>query len=202
LIEALTHTSFASENDGVESYERLEFLGDAVLELVTTEIIYSKMADESEGPMTKVRAAVVDESTLAGIAASWELPSGLRLGVGEERSGGRERPSILSDVVESVVAAVHLDGGYGAAADVIERTWSPIIDTRIDAPDVRDSRSKLQELLAKRGQQLLFEYERSGPDHAVAFVASAIVDGVVIGTGTGGSKKAAAIDAASSALER
>jgi ribonuclease-3 len=200
LETSLTHTSFASEHRGPESYERLEFLGDAVLELATTEIIYTEMGLASEGLMTKIRAAVVDESTLAVVARRWSVPQALRVGVGEERSGGRDRSSILSDVVEAILAAVYLDGGFAAAAEVIDRAWRPVIMAAIASPDATDARSQLQELLAKQGGEVVFTYVRTGPDHAVVFAATATVKGDVIGTGSGGSKKAAAIDAAGNAL--
>lgn len=202
VIEALTHSSFAAENEGAVSYERLEFLGDAVLELATTDLVFSAMPDQPEGDMTKVRASVVDESTLAGLAASWGLDRAARLGVGEERSGGRERASILSDLVEALLAAVYLDGGYRAALDVVRRHWDPLIEERISRPDVSDPRSRLQESLAQVGRILEFSFERSGPDHAAVFTAAALVEGRVVGEGTGGSKKSAAIAAASDALER
>lgn len=202
LLEALTHSSFTAENDGEESYERLEFLGDAVLELATTELIFTAMEGESEGPMTKVRASMVDEMTLAGVARSWNLDEAIRLGVGEERSGGRERSSILGDVVEAVLAAVHIDGGFAEAAKVVDRTWAPIVRSRLAAAHVSDSRSMLQEILAKEGRIVHFDFDRSGPDHSVLFGASAVVDGEVIGSGTGSSKKSAAIDAARDALTR
>ncbi len=200
LTVAVTHTSYAAEHDGASSYERLEFLGDAVLELVTTDLIYAEMREASEGEMTKLRASVVDEATLAGVARSWSVPSVVRLGVGEERNGGRSRDSILSDVVEALLAAVYLDAGYSVVASVIERTWSRIITDRLATPGASDARSHLQETLAKTGRVVEYSFERTGPDHAAVFHATATVDGEVIGTGFGGSKKAAAIDAARKVL--
>lgn len=202
LTTALTHTSFAAENHGVVSYERLEFLGDAILELVTTEMIFRAMPDEPEGVMTKLRAAVVDERTLAEVAGMWALADAIRVGIGEERSGGRLRPSLLSDVVEAVIAAVYLDGGREAADGLVRRVWGPIIDDRRAEPRIIDPRSELQELLAGMRREVIFEYERSGPDHATRFSATALVDGSPIGFGAGGSKKTAAIAAASDALQR
>ena len=202
LVEALTHASYAAEHAGVDHYQRLEFLGDAIVELVTTDMIFAAMADEPEGQMTKVRAAVVDEPTLATVGRAWGLDVAMRMGVGEDRSGGRNRDSILSDVVESVIAAVYLDAGFGTADRLIRDVWGPIIDERIARTDVADARSRLQEQLAAHGQTVSFAYERSGPDHAAVFTARAIVDDTVIGSGIGGSKKAAAIAAASDALER
>ncbi len=199
LTTALTHSSYASENE-VESYERLEFLGDAVLELAITVEIFGALEDASEGRMTRIRAAIVDEATLAVVARHIGLPAALRLGVGEDRSGGRDRASIQSDVVESVLGAVYLDGGAQASLDVVLRLLGDTVADRLASSQVSDSRSRLQEHLAQRGQVVSFEYERSGPDHAVVYTAKASVDGHVIGTGSGGSKKTAAIDAARAAL--
>jgi ribonuclease III len=202
LREALTHSSFAAENPGFASYERLEFLGDAVLELVTTTMIFDAMDGEPEGVMTKVRASIVDEATLANVARAWHLGAGLRLGVGEERSGGRGRDSILSDAAEAVIAAVYLDAGFDSVSGVIERVWIDLINDRLDRETVADGRSALQEALAKRGLEVTFAYDRQGPDHASVYTATAIVDGEPIGSGIGGSKKAAAIAAADDALTR
>lgn len=202
LVTALTHSSFASENPGSVSYERLEFLGDAVLELVTTALIFSDMAGEPEGAMTKVRASVVDEATLASVARSWKLDRALRLGIGEDRSGGRDRDSTLSDTAEAVIASVFLDGGFDTARRVVATTWGELISERLERESVADGRSELQEVLAKQGREVTFAYVRHGPDHAAVFTAEAMVDGVKIGVGSGGSKKAAAIAAAADALAR
>jgi ribonuclease-3 len=202
LLTALTHASYVAEHDGAESYERLEFLGDAVLELVTTDMIYHAMHDAPEGRMTRLRASLVDERTLARVAEAWEIAPALRLGVGEDRSGGRSRTSILSDVVEAVIAAVYLDGGLEPAAALVTRSWSDRLDERLARDHVMDPRSTLQERLAQRGETVRFDYRRSGPDHDVTFEATAIVGDRTVGTGSGGSKKSAAIDAARDALER
>ncbi len=202
LVTALTHSSFASENLPSTSYERLEFLGDAVLELITTSLIFLDMAGEPEGAMTKVRASVVDEATLASVARSWRLDRALRLGIGEERSGGRERDSILSDAAEAVIASVFLDGGFEVAHRVVAATWGELIGERLGRESVADGRSELQEVLAKQGRHVTFTYTRQGPDHAAVHTAEAMVDGVKIGAGSGGSKKAAAIAAAADALAR
>jgi ribonuclease-3 len=199
LVTALTHSSFASEND-VESYERLEFLGDAVLELAVTERIFSVLGDASEGQMTRTRASVVDEATLAVAAEAHGLAVAIRLGVGEDRNGGRDRSSIQSDVVEAILGAVYIDGGPSAAFEVVARFLDDAIADRLAAPTIADPRSGLQERLAQVGKTVDFEYERSGPDHAVMYAATATVEGEVIGTGSGASKKAAAIDAARTAL--
>lgn len=199
LTTALTHSSYASENEA-DSYERLEFLGDAVLELAITLEIFGALDDASEGRMTRIRATIVDEATLASVARRIGLPAALRLGVGEDRSGGRDRASIQSDVVESVLGAVYLDGGAQASLDVVLRLLGETVADRLASSQVSDSRSMLQEHLARKGQVVSFDYERSGPDHAVVYTATASVDGHVVGTGTGASKKTAAIDAARDAL--
>ncbi len=201
LCEAITHSSYAAENQDAVSYERLEFLGDAVLELVVTRIIYDLMPDAPEGEMTKMRASVVDETSLAAVAVQLDIPPFIRLGRGEEQSGGRHKRSIQSDVVEAILGAVFLDGGWPEADRVIRAVWGPMIETRNGAVDVMDARSRLQEILAGEGRVVSFTYDRSGPDHAVEFTATALVDGEAVAVGAGGSKKAAAIDAARSALE-
>lgn len=199
LTVALTHSSFASEND-VESYERLEFLGDAVLELATTQRIFELLGHATEGQMTRLRAAVVDEATLAGVAREHDLQTSIRLGVGEDRNGGRDRLSIQSDVVEAILGAVYVDGGTEVAFGVVLHLLGDAISVRSTAPDVSDARSSLQEFLAQDGRTVSFEYERSGPDHAVVYTAAATVDGIIVGTGSGPSKKSAAIAAAREAL--
>lgn len=200
LETALTHSSFASEN-GVESYERLEFLGDAVLELAVTERIFGLLDEASEGHMTKTRASVVDEGSLASAARIHGLVGAIRLGVGEDRNGGRDRSSTQSDVVEAILGAVYIDGGPSSAFAVVHHLLADTLADAIATPTVSDPRSGLQERLARIGKTVAFEYERSGPDHAVKYSATAIVDGRVVGTGSGASKKSAAIDAARSALE-
>jgi ribonuclease-3 len=199
LVTALTHSSFASEK-GVESYERLEFLGDAVLELATTERIFALLDDAPEGRMTRIRASVVDEATLALVVQQHGLASSIRLGVGEDRNGGRKRSSIRSDVVEAIFGAVYLDGGAKAAFEVVLHLVGDTIVQRLAAPHVTDPRSSLQEQLAGEGRVVTFEYDRTGPDHAVLYTATAIVDEKIVGTGTGASKKSAAIEAARNAL--
>lgn len=202
LRTALTHSSFVAENLGFESYERLEFLGDAVLELLTTEIIFSLMPEAAEGDMTKVRASVVDVLSLADIARHLNVGSVMYLGVGESRSGGSDRDSLLSDVVESVLGAIFIDGGIDAAKHFVAAHWNDRVVASIEATDVTDSRSLLQEHLARTGRSVSFTYERTGPDHAAVYRATAFVDGDRAGEGSGSSKKTAAIAASADALNR
>lgn len=200
LTTALTHSSYAAEHD-VESYERLEFLGDAVLELAVTGRIFELLGDSPEGRMTRVRAVVVDESTLAEVACDIGLRDSIRLGIGEDRSGGRDRSSILSDVFESILGAVYLDGGVDAAFAVVYKLLGGTMDERVASLGVSDARSAFQELLAQSGRSVVFEYERTGPDHDATYTATAYVDGRAIAVGGGTSKKTAAIDASRKALE-
>jgi ribonuclease-3 len=200
MVEALTHTSFTAEHAS-PSYERLEFLGDAVLGLVTASMIFEQFPDAPEGEMTKLRAVVVDRRSLASVGRGLGVTPHIRVGRGEERSGGRDRDSIVSDVVEALLGAVYIDGGWGSADRLIRHEWGSVIDERASSRATTDPRSRLQELLAKSGIAVSFTFEQSGPDHAVVFTATALVDGEAIGTGTGGSKKSAAIDAAGNALD-
>jgi ribonuclease-3 len=200
LLEALTHTSFSAENSA-PSYERLEFLGDAVLGLVTASTIFDSYPEAPEGEMTKLRAVVVDRHSLASVGRDLGIPDHIRVGRGEERAGGRDRDSIVSDVVEAILGAVYVDGGWAEVARLVRDEWQSVIDLRASSPATTDPRSRLQELLAKSRRVVSFSYEQSGPDHAVIFTATATVEDEVIGTGTGASKKSAAIDAARAALE-
>ena len=200
LIEALTHTSYSAEHSS-PSYERLEFLGDAVLGLVAASLIFERFPEAPEGEMTKLRAVVVDRRSLASVGRNLGVTRHIRVGRGEERSGGRDRDSIVSDVVEALLGAVYTDGGWGSVDRLVRHEWGPIIDERASLSATTDPRSRLQELLAKSRATVSFTYEQSGPDHAVMFTATASVDGETIGAGTGPSKKSAAIDAARSALD-
>ncbi|MCB1245835.1 MAG: ribonuclease III [Acidimicrobiia bacterium] len=202
LLTALTHSSFVAENPGTESYERLELLGDAVLGLFATARLFNDMSDEPEGVITKARATVVNEATLAEVARSLDLGAHVRLGVGEERSGGADRDGLLCDVMEAVLGAVFVDGGADAARDQVDRHLGDRIDGASQLDDATDARSRLQEALARTDRRVSFEYRRTGPDHAVIFEAQAVVAGEVVGEGSGSSKKAAAVAASADALER
>lgn len=201
LLTALTHSSFTAENSDAEAYERLEFLGDAVLELAVTQLIFSMMDSATEGEMTKVRASVVDAPTVGDVGRLLGLGDLIRLGVGEQRSGGANRASILSDVTEAVLGAVFIDAGFEKATEVIHALWKDRIVVNIRDSAIMDARSQFQESLARSGRVVVFEYERSGPDHAALYTASALVDGTVVGSGTAGSKKTAAIAASKDALD-
>ncbi len=200
LFRALTHRSYESEYPDHRSNERLEFLGDAVLGLVIADALHSDW-DLAEGEMAKVRAAVVNEASLAMVARRIGIGPALRLGRGEETSGGRDKSSILADAMEAVIGAIYVDGGLPAARDVILANWQPMVVERAAAPGRRDYKTRLQEVLARHGTTPTYSVEGSGPDHERMFVATVSVAGVTLGTGRGTSKKRAQQEAARQALE-
>ncbi len=198
---ALTHRSHSSENDSAESYERLEFLGDAVLQLAVTHYLYDEYPELPEGEMAKVRAAVVNERALAQVARGWELGPALLLGRGEEMTGGRTKDSILSDVVESLLGAIYLEAGFNIARDIVLRHWVALVDERAEAPGRRDYKTRLQERVARTGTRPRYEVDDHGPEHAKEFTARVYVDDELLGTGSGTSKKRAEQSAARAAAE-
>ncbi len=202
LRRAVVHRSYSAEQPDEPSYERLEFLGDAVLQLVVTDFVFTEYPDLEEGHMAKVRSASVSGTELALLAAQLDLGPHLLLGKGEEGSGGRSKSSILADVVESVLAAVYLDGGLQAAREVILGLWEQRIRVWARQPGRRDYKTRLQELLARRGQQPEYRTVGEGPDHAMTFTSTVEVEGRVVGYGAGSSKKEAEQRAAGQALER
>ncbi|HSG78156.1 MAG TPA: ribonuclease III [Acidimicrobiia bacterium] len=199
LHRALVHRSYSAEVEGEEPNERLEFLGDAVLGLIVADALYDGW-NLPEGQMAKVRAAVVNETSLAAVATAIGLGSELLLGRGEEATGGRTKPSILADAMEAVLGAVYLDAGLDAALRVVLEHWGDLITERAAAPGRRDYKTRLQEILATRGLVPSYEVEGSGPDHARLFEATVRADGDVIGRGSGTSKKRAEQEAAEEAL--
>lgn len=200
LADALVHRSYAAEHDVVDN-ERMEFLGDAVLQLAVTDHLFEHFPDLREGEMAKVRAAVVNRSELAAVARSLSLGPLLRIGVGEESSGGREKDSILADAMEAVLAAVYLDAGMEVAQRVVLDHWVARIARRASEPGRRDFKTRFQEVLAAAGRRPSYRVTDSGPDHAKVFEAVVSVDGEVVGRGTGRSKKEAEQDAARDALD-
>lgn len=198
---ALTHRSVSAENPARNDNERLEFLGDAVLQLVVTDLLYEQYPQLAEGQMAKVRAAVVSRGTLAEIARSLHLGEHVELAVSEAATGGKEKDSILSDAVEAVIGAIYLDGGLEPARSMIVRHWSERIAERAKQPGVKDYKTRLQELTARRGHRLDYRVEGSGPDHDRRFHAEVTVDGTVCGSGEGRSKKEAEQAAARQALQ-
>lgn len=198
---ALTHRSAVAEGLADESFERLEFLGDAVLDLVVADLLYGTYPHLTEGEMAKTRAAVVGEPTLAEMAAALDIGAVLMLGVGEERTGGRDKPSILADTLEAVIGAVYLEGGLDRAALLVRRLWEPLVAARVEHPGRLDYKSRLQEVLAVSGSVPEYTATAKGPDHSRVFSVEVVVDGVVVGSGRGTSKKRAEQEAARHALE-
>lgn len=198
---ALTHRSVSAEDPTRDDNERLEFLGDAVLELVITDFLYAEYPRLAEGHMAKVRAAVVAKPTLAEVARSLDLGRHIELAPGEERTGGREKDSILADAVEAVIGAVYLDAGLEEARRVVLRHWEDAVVDRAKSPGVKDYKTRLQEELAKEGLRPEYVVDGTGPDHNRRFSAVVSVDGRPLGGGEGKSKKAAEQAAAEEALE-
>lgn len=197
---ALTHRSVSSENPARNDNERLEFLGDAVLQLVVTDLLYEGYPQLAEGQMAKVRAAVVSRGTLAEVARTLELGVDVELASSEEATGGRDKDSILSDAVEAIIGAIYLDGGLEPARAMIVRLWSEHIAERAKQPGVKDYKTRLQELAARDGQRPVYRVEGTGPDHDRRFHADVAVAGQVLGAGAGRSKKEAEQEAARQAL--
>ena len=203
LRTALTHSSYANEkhSDQTQSYERLEFLGDSILGLVTAEFLYAHEPALPEGQMTRLRAELVCEASLHQVALGLGLGECMRLGRGEEHSGGRERPSILADMVEAVIAALYLDGGMDEARRfIMERLLQ---DAEIgEAHRGADYKTELQELVQQKpGRVISYEMTgESGPDHDKQFSVRVLLNGQPVGTGSGTSKKRAEQAAARAAV--
>jgi ribonuclease III len=201
LDAALIHRSHTAEHPDEPDNERLEFLGDAVLQLVVTDYLYANHGGLREGQMAKVRAACVNRDELAAIARTIGLGDRIRLGVGEQQSGGREKSSILADTMEAVIAAVYLDAGLEAARSCVLGLWTDLIETKAVSPGRRDFKTRLQEALAAEGRRPVYVVVGTGPDHARRFEARVEVDGTIMGVGQGRSKKEAEQQAARVAIE-
>lgn len=205
LSEALSHSSYANEHRAahLNSNERLEFLGDSVLGFVTAEYLFVQHPDLPEGDLTRIRAALVCEQSLYEVARKLDLGQYLKLGRGEEAGGGRERTSILADATEAVFAAVYLDGGIGAASQLIHRVLLDVEREEVVEERRRDYKTALQELVQRQADQVL-TYRmvgEQGPDHAKTFQAEVLLNGEPLGVGSGHSKKEAEQAAAKAALE-
>ena len=204
LQNALTHSSYANErwHNSLMSNERLEFLGDSILGMVVAEYLYRTFPDRPEGELTRMRADMVCEKSLAAVAARIDLGRHLMLGNGEEQSGGRNRDSILADAVESVIAASFLDGGMNAARQFIQKFI--LVEVPVKKLHNADYKTALQELVQQKKNQTL-SYAlvgESGPDHDKRFEVEVSLNGQVIGVGSGSSKKRAEQMAAQAALEK
>ena len=202
LAEALVHRSWANERGVPEHNERLEFLGDAVLGMVAAEWLFNRYPERAEGDLARLKAWLVSAPSLAAYAAEIGLGERLRLGVGEERSGGREKASLLADALEAVFAAVFLDAGLEAARGAIGKFLESALTTG-EAESV-DPKTLLQELAQARGWPLpdYRTVEEVGPDHDKTFVCAVAVEGQEAGRGSGRSKKEAQQHAAAAALDR
>ncbi|TQF67141.1 ribonuclease III [Rhodococcus spelaei] len=203
LTLALTHRSYAYENGGLPTNERLEFLGDSVLGLTITETLYVAHPDKSEGELAKIRASIVNMHALAEVAR--ELGEGglgahLLLGKGEEMTGGRDKPSILADGMESLLGAVHLQHGIDTARTVVRTLFAGLLERAPKLGAGLDWKTSLQELTAERGDGVpSYEISATGPDHDKEFTATVVVAGNPLGVGIGRSKKEAEQKAASTA---
>jgi len=204
LLHALSHSSYANEMrmNKEKNNERLEFLGDAVLELVTSEYVYKEYANLTEGDLTKLRASIVCEQTLSACARDLNIGIYLLLGKGEDFSGGRERDSILSDALEAVIGGIYLDGGFTNAKEFIT---SFILEDLKDKDLFFDSKTILQEMIQNGNNKQKIHYEllsEEGPDHNKTFTIAVCVENDEIGCGSGRTKKAAEQEAAYQAIQK
>ncbi|SDH26728.1 ribonuclease-3 [Sinosporangium album] len=203
LERALTHRSFAYENGGLPTNERLEFLGDSVLGLVVTDTLYRNHPDLPEGQLAKLRAAVVNMRALADVARTLGLGRFLRLGRGEEGTGGRDKSSILADTLEALIGTVYVDKGLDEAFRIVHMLFDPLITRSASLGAGLDWKTSLQELTAAETLGVPeYHVNESGPDHAKSFVAVVVVGGEEYGSGSGRSKKEAEQQAAEAAWTR
>ena len=200
LDRALTHRSYAYENGGLPTNERLEFLGDSVLGVVVTETLYRIHPDLSEGRLAKLRAAVVNARALAEVGRRIGVGDHVKLGRGEESTGGRHKASILSDTVEALIGAIHLSGGFETSAVVVHRLFDPLIEAASAMGAGLDWKTSLQELSAEHGLGVPeYVIADDGPDHMKTFTAQVRVRDELYGNGVGRSKKEAEQAAAETA---
>ena len=202
LLEAVTHSSYTNEMkiNKRNHYERLEFLGDAVLELISSEYLFNKYSDVSEGVLSKKRASMVCEHSLAICAVNMNLGTYIFFGKGEEAAGGREKESILADVTEAVLGAIYLDGGLGPAKEYV---YNKVLLKLLEEQLFVDSKTILQEYVQHLNPPKSIEYvllEEKGPEHDKSFVTAVLLDGTVCGKGSGKTKKAAQQKAAYDAV--
>jgi len=200
----LTHRSYAFEQpEPAPPNERLEFLGDAVIEMVVTDAIYARYPDMPEGEMARLRSSVVNTVSLAEVARSIDLGAVIRLGRGEEASGGRDKSSLLADTFEAVVGAVYLDQGLEHVRSAIERLFLDRLDASASSGERYDAKTALQEVVVRAtGGMPVYRVAASGPEHDKRFTANVFVDEETYGSGQGRSKKEAEYQAAREALNR
>ncbi|SHK87577.1 ribonuclease III [Desulforamulus aeronauticus] len=206
LLQALTHSSCVHESrgHGLSHNQRLEFLGDAVLELIVSEHLYKSFPERTEGELTKMRAATVCEPSLAKVSRGLDLGRSLRMGRGEERSGGRERSSILADAFEALLGAVYLDQGLEVTRTFVLHCLNPILEDVVAGRLDRDYKTELQEILQQTSPEPVtyMIMNETGPDHDKTFTAGILYRGEIIGKGSGHSKKEAEQRAAKDAFSR
>ncbi len=207
LQQALTHPSYLNETrqEGAADYQRLEFLGDAILGLLLADLLFQQFPTLPEGDLSRLRSSLVDQPRLAGLAADAGIAPLILMGKGAEREGGRTNPSILADVFEALIGAIYCDAGFSAAQNVVTKIYLPLITTiAVGAPPQHDAKSELQEFLAARKQPApaYSLIDQQGPDHDRLFSVEVTVDDMMLGQGQGRSKKAAQQSAAEAALVR
>lgn len=198
LKTAITHSSFANQKKKVEFNERLEFLGDSVLQLVISEYLYTNFTEKYEGYLTKIRSLIVCENSLCDIATRWKLGNYMNMSKGEEITGGRNRVSILADCVEAVIAAIYLDSGIEYSKSFILNNFKETIEKAISNEIVLDYKTKLQEILQQNGEvHICYELVKfEGPPHKRKFFVDVLINGSISGSGQGFSKKEAEQNAA------
>lgn len=205
LNTALTHSSYANEKGKVfENNERLEYLGDAVLELASSTYLFKNFNNLSEGELTKTRASIVCQATLSKLAIKLGLGKIILLGRGEDTNGGRDRESTLEDVFEAIIGAIYLDSGWETARDYVFRQLAPEFDKIRAGKKIKDYKTQLQEIVQRNPESTIeyIELDESGPDHMKTFECAVKIDGKILGTGIGKSKKIAEQMAAQKALEK
>jgi ribonuclease-3 len=204
LMQALTHPSLTAETARKsKDNQRLEFLGDAVVQLVLTEFLYQALPEDAEGRLTQVRATLVSRKGLAECARRWDLGQWLKLGKGEEANGGRDRESNLADAFEALMGALHLDGGISKAREVLMAIMTESVESALEGEDTSNPKGRLQEVLQSmhRESPVYRVVSEDGPDHLKQFVSEVVWRGKSLGTGSGASKKSAEMAAADAALK-
>lgn len=204
LKVAITHSSYANQKRKVEFNERLEFLGDSVLQLIISEYLYCHFTEKPEGYLSKIRSLIVCENSLCDIGNGWELGMYMNMSKGEEITGGRNRVSILADCVEAIIAAIYLDKGIEYSKTFILNNFSGTIEKAVSNEVILDYKTKIQEILQQNGE-LDISYELvkfEGPPHKRKFFVDLLIDQCVKGSGKGYSKKEAEQNAAKEAISR
>lgn len=208
LLQSLTHTSYGHEflqekPIALRDNERLEFLGDAILDVVVSDILLETFPNANEGQLSKMRAAVVNEKTLAQLAKSIQLQDVVRLGKGEAQTGGNSKPSILSSTLEALIAAIYLDGGFNAVYPVVRHLFAPMFAQERDLMQFYDHKTQLQEVVQARWKitPTYHLLQTHGPDHAKVFEVEVRMNGKILAIATGSSKKEAEQNAARAAIQ-